>query len=446
MRTGRKKTIQSKKKMRKRAIKSRRIKENPLTQPSQSTQLVSQFLQKIGTPLTHILLTSLKITYFLLKKPKAISFGYTHKKNSLSRLFSDFKKDHQRVLKQINPDFKTATTFFDVQTFKRLLKHKDRQKKFHQALKALRNNGLNNILVYKSKADRSSIFSKKNRKKLKAYTHKKYKLAQKWLRKYKRSISKQIQGYKKRARFLAQQLQKQRQSSTKKTTRFLVASIVEVNKKRYKYAQRLSKRLTHTQKLLSQRSQRVLASLKKRQIVQPLQGLYQGLRAILLTQIRVKFRYVVVVFVLVGFAGGSGYFYNSIIKDLPDPSQLSSISPELTTKIYDRNGILLYKIFKDQNRSLVPLEEIPDYMIQATIAIEDQNYYQHPGFSIRGITRAIKANLADEDLQGGSTITQQLIKNTLLTPERTWERKVKEIILSFTTEFYYSKDEILRCT
>lgn len=159
--------------------------------------------------------------------------------------------------------------------------------------------------------------------------------------------------------------------------------------------------------------------------------------------IYIPLRYILVVLILVVGLGGGGWFYLEIIKDLPNVTKLSTIQPDLTTKIYDRNGILLYKIYKDENRTLIPLEEIPDHVIQATIAIEDQNFYSHPGFSISGISRAISANLQSQSLQGGSTITQQLVKNTLLTPERTWERKVKELVLSFISEFYYSKDEIL---
>lgn len=160
-------------------------------------------------------------------------------------------------------------------------------------------------------------------------------------------------------------------------------------------------------------------------------------------KIHIPLRYFFALALIAVFVGGGVGFYYYILKDLPQVTELSTIKPDLTTKIYDRNGILLYKIYKNENRSLVPLAEIPNHVIQATIAIEDQNFYQHPGFSIRGISRAFRSNLQNESLQGGSTITQQLVKNTLLSPERTWERKVKEVVLSFIAEFYYSKDEIL---
>ena len=134
-----------------------------------------------------------------------------------------------------------------------------------------------------------------------------------------------------------------------------------------------------------------------------------------------------------------------VFRDLPRPDKLISRKQILSTKIYDRNGQLLYKIYRDQNRTLIPLEEIPTTMIQATIAIEDAEFYQHRGFSPKGIIRAFFKNLRPGDkLYGGSTITQQLVKNALLTPERSLRRKIKEIILSFWTEIKFDKDEILQ--
>jgi 1A family penicillin-binding protein len=131
------------------------------------------------------------------------------------------------------------------------------------------------------------------------------------------------------------------------------------------------------------------------------------------------------------------------LQSLPNPKELTSRDIAQTTKIYDRNGNLLYQIYASQNRTLVPLNSIPKDLVNATIAIEDKDFYHNPGFNILAITRAAIANLRGEPLQGGSTITQQLIKSTLLTPERTIERKVKEIILAFWAERLYSKDEIL---
>lgn len=135
-------------------------------------------------------------------------------------------------------------------------------------------------------------------------------------------------------------------------------------------------------------------------------------------------------------------FYFLILKGLPSPKELSQRSPEVSTKIYDRNGNLLYKIYKNENRTIIPLSQIPDSVRLATLAAEDAEFYNHPGFSIRGITRAIIQDFQTGSLQGGSTITQQLVKNTLLTSEKTLIRKIKELILSIEAEAMYSKDEI----
>jgi 1A family penicillin-binding protein len=104
----------------------------------------------------------------------------------------------------------------------------------------------------------------------------------------------------------------------------------------------------------------------------------------------------------------------------------------------------LFDIFAQQNRTYVPLKKIPKHLQQATIAIEDKNFYQHQGVNpIGGILRAVAATLTRGKLQGGSTITQQLVKSALLTPEQTVTRKVKEIILAYSAEILYSKDKIL---
>jgi len=135
-----------------------------------------------------------------------------------------------------------------------------------------------------------------------------------------------------------------------------------------------------------------------------------------------------------------------LFTDLPRPDELVSRSSAMTTKVYDRNNSLLYKIYEDENRTLVPLAKIPDHLINATLAIEDKSFYEHNGLSWRGIVRAIHHNLLnpDESPMGGSTITQQLVKNTLLTPEKTWRRKIREAILSIWAEKKFTKDEILQ--
>ena len=136
------------------------------------------------------------------------------------------------------------------------------------------------------------------------------------------------------------------------------------------------------------------------------------------------------------------YIY-TFINSLPSPKALAQQEIAQTTKIYDRGGTLLYQIYANQDRTVVPISNIPDSLKNATIAIEDKNFYKTPGIDIFAIGRSVFANLSGEPLQGGSTITQQLIKARLLTPERTIERKVKEIVLALWAERIYTKDEIL---
>lgn len=131
------------------------------------------------------------------------------------------------------------------------------------------------------------------------------------------------------------------------------------------------------------------------------------------------------------------------LKALPNPQLLSRRDLEVTTKIFDRNGVLLYEVYTDQNRTPIPLADIPLILQEATIAIEDKTFYQHPGFSITGMMRATREIVFNKQIQGGSTITQQLIKSALLSPEVTLTRKLKEILLAFWAERLYGKQEIL---
>src|SRR3989339_860637 len=129
-------------------------------------------------------------------------------------------------------------------------------------------------------------------------------------------------------------------------------------------------------------------------------------------------------------------------KDLPSPSKLSS-QTGYSTVFLDREGKVLYDMYKDKNRVPVTFEEIPKTLKEATIAIEDKNFYKHGGFSQTGMIRAFLNMFLGRGLQGGSTITQQLIKNVLLTNRQTITRKVQEMILAFEVERRYKKDEIL---
>lgn len=140
---------------------------------------------------------------------------------------------------------------------------------------------------------------------------------------------------------------------------------------------------------------------------------------------------------------GSFFIYYWVFKDLPSPQELSKKEQTVTTRILDRNGELLFRIYEDENRTIVPLSKVSPDIINATVAIEDQDFYHHFGFSLKGITRAFKANIDGEAIQGGSTITQQLVKNRLLSTERTLQRKIKELVLAVLVEGNYSKEEIL---
>lgn len=136
-------------------------------------------------------------------------------------------------------------------------------------------------------------------------------------------------------------------------------------------------------------------------------------------------------------------FYYFILRDLPLPTRLGSSSNPQSTLIYDRNGKLLYNIYDKKNQSFVPLSGIPKYMQETTIAIEDRSFYQHGAIDFRGIARAFFSIVLHQQIQGGSTLTQQLVKNSLLTQQQTILRKVKEVILAFATELVYSKAQIL---
>lgn len=138
-------------------------------------------------------------------------------------------------------------------------------------------------------------------------------------------------------------------------------------------------------------------------------------------------------------------FYIAIIKDLPNPHQLQNykIIP-ISSQLFDRNGKLLFEIYRSENRVLIKLKTLPPFIAQATIAIEDKKFYKHGGISFfGGIIRAVKDNIFKNKLQGGSTITQQLVKSALLSPDRTIRRKIREMILALWTERIFTKDQIL---
>ena len=132
-------------------------------------------------------------------------------------------------------------------------------------------------------------------------------------------------------------------------------------------------------------------------------------------------------------------------KDLPNPNKINSLVAAQTTKFYDRTGThLLYELFGDQNRSVITFDQMPKSIKNATVAIEDKDFYKHGAFSLFGIGRALSGVITGVNKGGGSTITQQYVKNTLLTNERSYSRKIKELILSVEIEQFYTKDTILK--
>lgn len=140
------------------------------------------------------------------------------------------------------------------------------------------------------------------------------------------------------------------------------------------------------------------------------------------------------------------YFIFYYSDDLPDYSQLENYSPPQTSRVYAKDGTLIAEFFLE-NRVFLPIEKIPKTVINAFLAAEDKNFYEHKGIDFMSVVRAIFQNIANfsanRNLVGGSTITQQVVKNFLLTNERTFKRKFKEAILSFRISQVYSKDRIL---
>lgn len=133
-------------------------------------------------------------------------------------------------------------------------------------------------------------------------------------------------------------------------------------------------------------------------------------------------------------------------RDLPDPNSLLTRDVSQSTKIYDRSGAhLLYEVAPDENRTLITIDQVPEYLKQATITAEDRKFYEHHGIDYLGLVRAVVVNTIKlSRIKGTSTITQQLVKNAILSSERSYVRKLKEFMLSIAIERTFSKDQILQ--
>jgi len=131
-------------------------------------------------------------------------------------------------------------------------------------------------------------------------------------------------------------------------------------------------------------------------------------------------------------------------RDLPSPDQLTAIQTPVKTLVFDARGRVLHEFYKE-NRSVIPLRQVPRNLINATLSTEDRNFYEHWGVDLWGVARAALTNvLKMRRAEGGSTITQQLARNLFLTHERTVIRKLKEVALAIRIERTYSKDQILQ--
>lgn len=151
-------------------------------------------------------------------------------------------------------------------------------------------------------------------------------------------------------------------------------------------------------------------------------------------------------FIAIAFALVAGAVYLiMLVRELPSPDQFNIRQISQSTKIYDRTGtVLLYEIHGDEKRTVVPFDEIPDIVKKTTIVAEDANFYNEPAFDWKGILRAVLTDIEQGQFaQGGSTITQQLAKNVFLNSEKTFSRKIKELILAIELESKYTKDQIL---
>ncbi|GAB6061800.1 penicillin-binding protein 1A [Deferrisoma palaeochoriense] len=156
-------------------------------------------------------------------------------------------------------------------------------------------------------------------------------------------------------------------------------------------------------------------------------------------------RWCLVAAAVLGILGGAaGLFLRQVLTDLPDATSLRRYRPPLTTTVWSRDGVLLAEFYQER-RKLVQVEDLPPHVVRAFLAAEDSSFYSHEGVDLPGILRAAWTNLrAGRVVQGGSTITQQVAKSLLLSPERSLQRKIREAVLAVRIERDLTKDEILR--
>jgi penicillin-binding protein 1A len=145
-----------------------------------------------------------------------------------------------------------------------------------------------------------------------------------------------------------------------------------------------------------------------------------------------------------GAAGAGGYIYYHFLRDLPDFTTIKDFRPAVVTQIFARDGQRIGE-FYNERRVEVPYSRLPRQLILAFVAAEDARFFEHPGVDISGIVRAFFRNLeAGHVVEGGSTITQQVVKRILLTSEKSFARKIREAVLAYRIDNYLSKEEILQ--
>ena len=153
-------------------------------------------------------------------------------------------------------------------------------------------------------------------------------------------------------------------------------------------------------------------------------------------------------FALIGVIGGAAVYLSQLAKDLPDYTVLKDYQPPVTTRVHAADGTLLAE-YAHERRLFQPIETVPPLVVDAFISAEDKDFYTHHGIAVDGVMRALRDNLLQHidggsgPLVGASTITQQVAKNFLLSPEQTFDRKIKEAILAVRIDTTYSKDKIL---
>lgn len=226
--------------------------------------------------------------------------------------------------------------------------------------------------------------------------------------------------------------------STKLATKQMLLRFAISKKKLQKQQNLLQKQ--KSQKKRGRPKKNILTILSKNFLVQLVTDIFHSFK---LTFQNYKKGILIVLAISLLLFGFTYWLNDFIFKDLPLATDLTVKEQHVSTKILDRNGEVLFRIYEDENRTILPLSEIPHSAIAATVAIEDKDFFVHKGFSISGISRAMFSNIQGKQLQGGSTITQQLVKNRLLTSERTVARKVRELLLSVLVEMQYTKEEIL---